>query len=224
MASRKRERPRRRACRVRGRRSGRARRPARAAASCALDGGDRPRSPPSGLAVRARGRRPRSRRRGSAARAGAPRRPAGGAGAARAPRRARRPAGRPRQSGRARVPSTGALPSSTSSKSARADGQVEGEGAALAGRAVDGDRAAEQMGDLPADGQAEAGAAVLAAGGAVGLLERPEDRLELLLGRCRCRCRVTRKATTASAPRSAGGQLGRAAAGSIAQLDAARAR
>jgi hypothetical protein len=37
------------------------------------------------------------------------------------------------------------------------------------------DRAAEQVRDLPADRQAEAGAAVLAAGGAVGLLEGLED-------------------------------------------------
>ena len=42
--------------------------------------------------------------------------------------------------------------------------------------------AAEQVGDLAADGQAQAGAAVLAAGAAVGLLERLEDDLLLVLG------------------------------------------
>ena len=42
--------------------------------------------------------------------------------------------------------------------------------------------AAEQAGQLAADGEAEAGAAVLAAGAGVGLLERLEDDA-LLLGR-----------------------------------------
>ena len=42
--------------------------------------------------------------------------------------------------------------------------------------------AAEQAGDLAADRQAEAGAAIFAAGGAVGLLERLEDQLLLVLG------------------------------------------
>ena len=67
--------------------------------------------------------------------------------------------------------------------------------------------AAEQARDLAADRQAEAGAAIFAAGGAVGLLERFEDQLLLVLGnadagigdgnrqrlrgaRRRCRCRL----------------------------------
>ena len=45
-----------------------------------------------------------------------------------------------------------------------------------------GDGAAEQVGDLAADRQTQPGATVLAAGGAVGLLERTEDHLQLLLG------------------------------------------
>ena len=53
--------------------------------------------------------------------------------------------------------------------------QVEGEGAALAGRAAQLDFAAEQAGQFAADGQAQAGAAVLAAGAGVGLLEGLED-------------------------------------------------
>src|SRR5947209_13719831 len=61
------------------------------------------------------------------------------------------------------------------------DRKVERERAALAYRAVRGDRAAEQLRDLPADRQAEAGAAVLSAGGPVRLLERAEDGLQLLL-------------------------------------------
>ena len=60
--------------------------------------------------------------------------------------------------------------------------QVEGEGAPLAGRAPDPDLAAEQAGDLPADRQAQARAAVLAAGPRVGLLERLEDDLQLVGG------------------------------------------
>ena len=60
--------------------------------------------------------------------------------------------------------------------------QVQREGAALARHARDADLAAEQACELAADGQAEAGAAVLAAGGAVGLLERLEDEA-LLVGR-----------------------------------------
>ena len=58
--------------------------------------------------------------------------------------------------------------------------QVEREGAALVGRAHDLDRAAEQTRDLAADGEPEPGAAVLAAGRAVGLLEGLEDELLLL--------------------------------------------
>ena len=47
--------------------------------------------------------------------------------------------------------------------------------------AVDAQVAAEQAGDLAADREAEAGAAVLAAGRAVGLLERLEDQPLLVL-------------------------------------------
>ena len=60
--------------------------------------------------------------------------------------------------------------------------QVERERAALARRAVQLDLAAEQIGKLAADRQAEAGAAILAAGAGVGLLERLEDDLLLLGG------------------------------------------
>ena len=62
------------------------------------------------------------------------------------------------------------------------DRQVERERAALAGRADQPDLAAEQRRQLAADREAEAGAAVLAAGAGVGLLERLEDQ-PLLLGR-----------------------------------------
>ena len=51
----------------------------------------------------------------------------------------------------------------------------------LPGVALDVDLAAEQARDLAADREPEAGAAVLAAGGAVGLLERLEDELLLVL-------------------------------------------
>src|ERR1700719_3872636 len=58
----------------------------------------------------------------------------------------------------------------------------EGEGAAPAGRAVHGDSSTHQ-GDQPgSDGQSQAGAAVLARGRGVLLLEGPENSL-LLLGR-----------------------------------------
>ena len=53
--------------------------------------------------------------------------------------------------------------------------QVEREGAALAGVAAQLDFAAEQVGQFAADGQAETGAAVLAAGARIGLLEGLED-------------------------------------------------
>src|SRR6185312_4864962 len=56
----------------------------------------------------------------------------------------------------------------------------ERERTALARRALDANLAAEQARDLAADRQAEAGAAVLAAGRAVGLLERLEDELLLV--------------------------------------------
>ena len=60
--------------------------------------------------------------------------------------------------------------------------QVEGERAALAVDAGEADFAAQEHGQLAADGQAQAGAAVLARGAGVGLLERLEDE-PLLLGR-----------------------------------------
>src|SRR4029453_7828516 len=62
-----------------------------------------------------------------------------------------------------------------------ADGEVESEGAAHSRRAPQLDLAAEQVGQLAADGQAEAGAPVLPGGAGVGLLEGLEDDL-LLLG------------------------------------------
>ena len=58
--------------------------------------------------------------------------------------------------------------------------QVKREGAALSRRAGQADLAAQQLGQLAADRQAQAGAAVLAAGRAVGLLERLEDDLLLV--------------------------------------------
>src|SRR5207245_3851632 len=61
-------------------------------------------------------------------------------------------------------------------------GQVEGERAPLSRLALHHDLAAEQAGDLARDGKAQAGAAVLAAGGPVRLLERLEDDLLLVAG------------------------------------------
>ena len=58
--------------------------------------------------------------------------------------------------------------------------QVEGERAALPGDADEPDLAAEQRRQLAADRQTQAGAAVLAAGAGVGLLERLEDEPLLL--------------------------------------------
>ena len=58
--------------------------------------------------------------------------------------------------------------------------QVEGEGAALPVDAGEPDLAAEQHGQLAADGQAQAGAAVFARGAGVGLLEGLEDEPLLL--------------------------------------------
>ena len=60
--------------------------------------------------------------------------------------------------------------------------QVEREGAAHVRRAAQMDFAAEQVRQLAADREAQAGAAVFAAGAGVGLLEGLEDDL-LLLGR-----------------------------------------
>ncbi len=64
--------------------------------------------------------------------------------------------------------------------SRREQRQVEAEGAALAEFALHGDLAAELGGDLAADGQAQAGAAVAAAGGAITLLECGEDAGEVV--------------------------------------------
>ncbi len=61
-------------------------------------------------------------------------------------------------------------------------GQEQGERAALTGCAVQLDLAAEEAGQLAADGEPESGAAVLAAGAAVGLLEGLEDDLLLVGG------------------------------------------
>ena len=58
--------------------------------------------------------------------------------------------------------------------------QVEGEGAALSVHAGEADFAAEEHGQFAADRQAETGAAVLARGAGVGLLERLEDQPLLL--------------------------------------------
>src|SRR6185295_9632160 len=62
------------------------------------------------------------------------------------------------------------------------DRQIQREATALARRALDRDLAAEQATDLAADRQAEPGAAVLATGRAVGLLERFEDHAQLVAG------------------------------------------
>ena len=62
-------------------------------------------------------------------------------------------------------------------------GQVEHEGGAGAGAvAVQADFPAQQARQLPRDGQPQTGAAVFAAGGAVGLLEGLEDQFLLVLG------------------------------------------
>ena len=58
--------------------------------------------------------------------------------------------------------------------------QVEGESAALPVDAGELDFAAEQHGQLAADGEAQAGAAVFARGAGVGLLEGLEDEPLLL--------------------------------------------
>jgi hypothetical protein len=69
--------------------------------------------------------------------------------------------------------------------------------------AAQADFAAEQVRQLAADGQAQAGAAVFAAGAGVGLLERLED--ELLLFRRDADAGVsTSKATTCGALLSTG--------------------
>ena len=59
--------------------------------------------------------------------------------------------------------------------------QIQRERAAHAGRALQADFAAQQARQFAADGKAQAGAAVLAAGGAVGLLEGFEDDPLLVL-------------------------------------------
>lgn len=62
----------------------------------------------------------------------------------------------------------------------QADAEIEL--AALAGRAFDGNLAAHQVEETLGDGQAQAGAAIAAGGGAISLAEGIEDVL-LLLGR-----------------------------------------
>lgn len=57
--------------------------------------------------------------------------------------------------------------------------QNQGESASLAFNRIDFDSSAEQAGELPANGQAEACAAVFAAGCSVRLLEGFEDTLQL---------------------------------------------
>jgi hypothetical protein len=64
----------------------------------------------------------------------------------------------------------------------RVQGHEQGEGGAFAGDRAHLQFAAEQARDLAADGKAKAGAAIFTAGGAVGLLERLEDQLLLVLG------------------------------------------
>ena len=71
--------------------------------------------------------------------------------------------------------------------------QIQREGAALAGRTAQLDLAAEQIRQLTADGKAEAGAAILAAGARVGLLECLEDDAAASPAECRCRCRRPRR-------------------------------
>ena len=61
-------------------------------------------------------------------------------------------------------------------------GQIEREGRAQARRAAQAELAAQQLRQLAADGEAKAGAAVLAAGRGVGLLEGLEHDLLLLYG------------------------------------------
>ena len=71
--------------------------------------------------------------------------------------------------------------------------QVERERAALAGRAAQLNFAAQQVGQFAADGQAQAGAAVFAAGAGIGLLEGLEDDALLFRAECRCRYRSLRR-------------------------------
>ena len=59
--------------------------------------------------------------------------------------------------------------------------QVQGERAAHSGSALQTDLTAQQARQLAADGEAQTGAAVLAAGGAIRLLERLEDDSLLVL-------------------------------------------
>ena len=60
--------------------------------------------------------------------------------------------------------------------------QIQREGRALARRRAQMDFTAEQARELAADGETKPGAAIFAAGAGVGLLERFEDQLLLLLG------------------------------------------
>ena len=59
-------------------------------------------------------------------------------------------------------------------------GQQQSEGTAHARHAADHDRATEQRGQVARDGQPQAGAAITAVGGAIGLAEGLEDRLLLI--------------------------------------------
>ena len=69
---------------------------------------------------------------------------------------------------------------------------------ALARRCSHADLAAHQLDELPADRQAEAGAAVAARRRAVGLRERLEQLRLCRRPGCRCRCRAPRSAADAS--------------------------
>ncbi len=81
-----------------------------------------------------------------------------------------------------REPAPPRVPSASASKSARAAGRYRVKVLPWASALSGCDDATEQERDLAADGQSKAGAAVLAAGGAVRLLQRPEDCLQLLAG------------------------------------------
>ena len=83
----------------------------------------------------------------------------------------------------------------------RLDGEVEGRAAARPG-AFHPHRAAHQLGQPLADGQAQAGAAVLARGAAVGLAELLEQPAHASARSCRCRCRAPRSAASSRRSRA----------------------
>ena len=87
-------------------------------------------------------------------------------------------------------------------------GNGDREGAALALAALEVDRAAQQAHELARDRKAEAGAAVLAADRAVGLVKGLERRSAAVPRRCRCRYPSP---TTRSAPRRLDGSTSRPA-------------